>query len=132
MMFFDKLEDILQSAETKILSGELKSNNSFISRRNYKRKRSRTNVALKKKLFKYVLFTNCPYCKFVFLVEDLTVEHKIPLCLGGTDNQDNITLACSSCNHQKGKIEGKLIRDLKKKIAKAQLINNFVFPGEAI
>jgi len=45
----------------------------------------------------------CYYCKEVFLLDKLTIEHLIALCLGGTNDPNNITLACSPCNNQKGK-----------------------------
>lgn len=34
--------------------------------------------------------------------ERLTREHVKPLSKGGTDKWDNVTTACSSCNHKKG------------------------------
>jgi len=45
----------------------------------------------------------CYYCKFAFLVVDLTVEHITPFCLGGTNDETNIALACAECNKEKGK-----------------------------
>jgi 5-methylcytosine-specific restriction endonuclease McrA len=62
-----------------------------------------TNRKLKKQLFGYLLISPCYYCKFVFLVEDLTIEHIQALCLGGSNDPANITLACRPCNHQKGR-----------------------------
>lgn len=32
----------------------------------------------------------------------VTVEHKVPLTRGGTNNIDNLALACASCNMIKG------------------------------
>lgn len=37
------------------------------------------------------------------MLTELTVEHVIPLCLGGTNDPDNIALACGPCNHERGK-----------------------------
>ncbi|HEB13094.1 MAG TPA: HNH endonuclease [Actinobacteria bacterium] len=48
----------------------------------------------------------CQYCdrhKSVLLrKERLTREHVKPVSRGGTDTWDNVTTACSSCNHKKG------------------------------
>jgi len=36
-------------------------------------------------------------------MKELTIEHIKPLCLGGTNDQSNITLACAPCNQTKGR-----------------------------
>jgi 5-methylcytosine-specific restriction endonuclease McrA len=36
-------------------------------------------------------------------MKELTIEHITPLCLGGTNDESNITLACAPCNQTKGK-----------------------------
>lgn len=69
-----------------------------------KLKQLKINQKLKKKLFGEKFFYPCYYCKYIFLYKDLTVEHLIPLSIGGTNNEKNITLACSKCNHNQGKI----------------------------
>src|SRR5207244_411029 len=46
--------------------------------------------------------TNCHYCGENFSVEELTVDHKIPVLRGGEDIPSNVVLACLSCNSQKG------------------------------
>lgn len=45
----------------------------------------------------------CHWCRLVFLVDQLTVEHIVPLSSGGTNQDNNITLACAPCNHRHGK-----------------------------
>ena len=74
-------------------------------RPNRKRQRAQNKInnKLRKRLFGHLLFAPCYYCKFVFLVEDLTIEHIQALCLGGSNDPANITLACRPCNHQKGR-----------------------------
>lgn len=37
------------------------------------------------------------------MIERLTIEHVIPLCLGGTNDPSNIALACGPCNHDRGR-----------------------------
>jgi 5-methylcytosine-specific restriction endonuclease McrA len=62
------------------------------------------NTKLKKKLFGHLSISNCCYCKYVWLVKDLTIEHIIPLSNNGSNEKDNIALACRSCNQNRGKI----------------------------
>lgn len=69
-----------------------------------RRKQKKLNAKLKKRLFGHIIIAPCYYCKDVFLVQDLTVEHLKALCLGGTNSSDNIALACAPCNHNRGKI----------------------------
>ncbi len=71
-------------------------------RRKKRHKQRKINAKLKKR-FNHLFMTSCCYCKVVFMVTDLTVEHIVPLCLGGTNESTNITLACASCNQNKGK-----------------------------
>jgi 5-methylcytosine-specific restriction endonuclease McrA len=35
-------------------------------------------------------------------IGDVTVEHIVPRRRGGTDDADNLALACARCNYQKG------------------------------
>lgn len=68
-----------------------------------KKKQLHINQQLKKKLFPLSFIAPCYYCKYVFMFSQLTVEHIIPLSFGGTNEPNNIALACAPCNHQKGK-----------------------------
>jgi 5-methylcytosine-specific restriction endonuclease McrA len=43
----------------------------------------------------------CAYCKCVLNEKTATRDHKIPIVRGGSDNIDNIALACRSCNSRK-------------------------------
>lgn len=47
----------------------------------------------------------CAYCKREFS-ESLkpTIDHVIPLALGGKDDLDNLVLACRNCNRDKGRL----------------------------
>jgi 5-methylcytosine-specific restriction endonuclease McrA len=73
------------------------------SRKKIKFKQSKINAALKKKLYGEIAFMPCYYCYQVFLKEQLTIEHLIPLSEGGSNEPDNIALACRPCNLQRGK-----------------------------
>ena len=55
----------------------------------------------------------CKMCGRVRTLDDLEVDHIIPVSLGGSDALDNKQLLCSKCNREKGnaiKIKGKLVR----------------------
>ena len=40
----------------------------------------------------------CAYCGRTANVATLQIDHKIPLKLGGTNNKENLTVACWECN----------------------------------
>lgn len=44
----------------------------------------------------------CSYCGTQLLLETATIDHVIPKHLGGTDDDENLTLACERCNRGKG------------------------------
>ena len=41
----------------------------------------------------------CAYCG---LTRNLTLDHRTPICRGGSDALRNLALACYACNKQKG------------------------------
>lgn len=55
----------------------------------------------------------CPMCRREFDLDDLEVDHIIPVSIGGPETLDNLRLLCTKDNRKKGKavsIKGKLIR----------------------
>jgi len=46
--------------------------------------------------------TNCHWCNTPLTLDSSTLEHIIPLDLGGLDNDNNKTLACNKCNQERG------------------------------
>jgi len=44
----------------------------------------------------------CFYCGKTFPPEETSVDHKIPLSLGGNDTLENLVCSCVPCNSQKG------------------------------
>ena len=44
----------------------------------------------------------CQYCGKRFSIDQLTIDHVIPLSRGGRDTWINVCVACRSCNHKKG------------------------------
>lgn len=43
----------------------------------------------------------CFYCRWVSPTQAYTIDHYIPIQLGGTDYLHNLRLACSQCNGEK-------------------------------
>lgn len=84
-------------------------------RKQKRHKQSKINPKLKKRLFGHLFMSPCYYCRNVFMLDDLTIEHLTPLCLGGTNDPANIALACSPCNHQRGKEAWLLKQEINKK-----------------
>jgi len=46
----------------------------------------------------------CAYCLSAqqYLMQVLEIDHIIPIAKGGTDDEDNLCLACRTCNNYKG------------------------------
>ena len=44
----------------------------------------------------------CYHCEQRFAVEDLTMDHLIPIARGGLSNKKNCVTSCKSCNTAKG------------------------------
>ena len=56
----------------------------------------------------------CTYCKTVLRWKETTVDHVVPTIKGGDDSEENLVLACKSCNGRKsGKSHEEFIEDLK-------------------
>lgn len=71
--------------------------------RQRRKKQLRINTQLKRRLFGHIFLSPCCYCKQVFFIADLTIEHLQPRSLGGTNIDSNIALACAPCNQEKGR-----------------------------
>jgi 5-methylcytosine-specific restriction endonuclease McrA len=44
----------------------------------------------------------CQYCSETFNSKELTIDHVIPISLGGKTSWNNCVTACSACNSKKG------------------------------
>lgn len=51
----------------------------------------------------------CVYC---YSEERLTIDHKVPKSLGGSDEKNNLQYACKRCNGYKGSIKHHVFRKL--------------------
>lgn len=74
-----------------------------LQRRKTRKQQLRINFKIKKTLSKDKLIHICCYCKQVFLIDNLTVEHIVPISWGGSNELNNVTLACAPCNQQRGR-----------------------------
>ncbi len=57
----------------------------------------------------------CRYCRST--EGALTIDHVIPVALGGTDDPDNLVAACHDCNAGKGSISAALASALAQRIS---------------
>ncbi|MGJ4789522.1 HNH endonuclease [Leptospira koniambonensis] len=55
----------------------------------------------------------CAYCKKQFTIDILTIDHVIPLSLGGLDEITNYVTACKGCNYDKSNLP---LKDFAKRI----------------
>jgi hypothetical protein len=46
----------------------------------------------------------CCWCGATLTLATATFEHRVPLSLGGTNDENNLALACAKCNHERGDI----------------------------
>lgn len=44
----------------------------------------------------------CVYCETLLCLKTFTVDHIRPIADGGSNDEDNLTVACRSCNSSKG------------------------------
>lgn len=44
----------------------------------------------------------CFYCQDEFPLDELTLDHVVPKSRGGTNENENLVLACGPCNWDKG------------------------------
>ena len=43
----------------------------------------------------------CHYCGMIFLPEELTLDHLVPIIRGGKSSRGNVVPACKECNNRK-------------------------------
>lgn len=57
----------------------------------------------------------CHYCKRRVEAQLLTLDHVVPVSAGGTNNLDNLVLACQRCNEKKAnRSAAKFIRQIER------------------
>lgn len=85
-------------------------------RRTKRRRQLKINTKLKKKLFGDKVFAPCIYCKQIFWMDKLTIEHLTPLSFGGGNDPSNVALACGPCNNAKGReswlLKGAIMKEM--------------------
>ena len=67
----------------------------------------------------------CAICGKPLSIDDFTVDHIIPLSLGGTYDEDNLQATHEKCNFMKGNMDPAEFNNLTQSITEYQMINNF-------
>ena len=62
----------------------------------------RIKIPLWKKQWMLERSNRCRWCKCTLTLSTATLEHVVPLALGGTNDDHNLDLACPECNHARG------------------------------
>lgn len=63
-------------------------------------RRKRSYVADRKRLWDKD--PHCFWCNKFLLFEETTLDHIVPLCRGGGEEEDNHAIACNDCNQRRG------------------------------
>jgi len=77
--------------------------------KNAYRNLSSTNPPFKFSIFKAWLAAQiwrCQYCEEALDNSDFTLDHEVPISLGGSSRIENLRLACKNCNLSKGTLTG--------------------------
>lgn len=61
----------------------------------------------------------CTWCRKDVPKSEATAEHMLPLCRGGSNEQENIRMACSQCNNSRGDA-GQEKQDLGPKLSRRE------------
>lgn len=68
----------------------------------------------------------CGYCGCELDYNKATIDHKIPLGLGGNNDKENLIISCWSCNHYKHRRDIEMFRNSIKNTVK-QLKHNSTY-----
>ena len=63
-------------------------------------KRDNGYLKYKKELYEE-MNGKCGYCGCELDYKKATIDHKVPLAVGGTNDRENLIISCFSCNHYK-------------------------------
>lgn len=67
-----------------------------------KRNPSKKNKVAKLRLIFWQIDPHCSYCGIQLVLEEATLDHKIPRSKGGRTTLTNTCLSCHKCNNEKG------------------------------
>lgn len=68
---------------------------------------------------------HCALCGQKLLLKDMTIDHIVPLSMGGNDDMDNVQASCFSCNQFKDNILPEIFMDRIEKIFLHQAEKNY-------
>ena len=71
-------------------------------------------LGAKNKLFGKKDKKPCQYCGVIMTRKQATIDHKVPLARFGSNDDNNLALACERCNNLKGSLTDKEFHDLIK------------------
>jgi ribonuclease HI len=71
----------------------------FLNSLSFEKSKRKNFKQCKTQLFQSI--KSCFWCNVELSLETATIEHKIPLSKGGSNRNDNLTLACFECNSQR-------------------------------
>lgn len=66
-------------------------------------------MALQTRQKKRLIKDKCAYC---LVTSDLTIDHKIPIVQGGTDDVKNLQTLCQRCNGMKSGMSHKQLKNI--------------------
>lgn len=111
-------EERIQAQEQRALKDEIKRNNSG------KIKRKQYSQTVRKMIYNNA-DGRCQLCGRKILYSDASLDHIIPLALGGLDDLSNIQLCCIPCNKLKNNILPEKFMDRIKTILEYQMEKKF-------
>lgn len=59
-------------------------------------------ISIPKAVRQYVFERDGHHCQMCYSAKSLTIDHIVPLALGGTNDISNLRTLCHSCNARKG------------------------------
>lgn len=103
---FEKGSSVLavsKAQKTALNNLIIRSNNYWENIRTYTFKREKSNRYIARKEVRDRIFSrDCYSCTNCGSKENLSIDHIVPIRLGGSDSDDNLQTLCVSCNSKKG------------------------------
>src|SRR5687768_11307325 len=76
-----------------------------VARPSIKRKRSNSKRGVNKRTRLHIMQKGqCHYCWRIVDFSSWSIDHRVPLCCGGSNRVENLIGACKQCNKKKGSL----------------------------